>query len=58
MLFRSRDMLDFSQHGGIPGRSTLRPTRVVAEIFEDSQQTGQELHFWSADLSKAFDTLE
>jgi hypothetical protein len=34
------------------------PIRILAELIEDADITGKELHIFSADLSKAFDTLE
>ena len=34
------------------------PIRILAEPIEDANITGKELHISSADLSKAFDTLE
>ena len=52
------DMLDGSQHGGMPGRSTAAPMHNLAEVMQDAQISGKELHVLSADLTKAFDTLE
>jgi hypothetical protein len=51
-------MLDDSQHGGMPLRSTAPPMHNLAEVIQDAQLSGQELHVLSADLTKAFDTLE
>ena len=51
-------MLDESQHGGMPMRSTAPPMHNLAETIQDAQVSGKELHVLSADLSKAFDTLE
>ena len=52
------EMLDNSQHGGMPGRSTAAPMHNLAEVMQDAQISGKELHVLSADLTKAFDTLE
>lgn len=52
------EMLDASQHGGTPDRSTASPMHNLAETTQDAQVSGQELHVLSADLTKAFDTLE
>ena len=51
-------MLDASQHGGLPARSTAQPMHNLAEILQDAQLSGKELHVVSMDLTKAFDTLE
>ncbi len=52
------EMLDSSQHGGMPMRSTAAPIHTLAEVMQDAQMSGNELHVVSADLTKAFDTLE
>ena len=52
------NMIDASQHGGMCNRSTGEPLRTLAEAMEDAEESGQEFHLFSADLSKAFDTLE
>jgi len=52
------EMLDASQHGGLPGRSTAPPMHNLAEAMQDAQMSGEELHVVSMDLSKAFDSLE
>ncbi len=52
------EMIDLSQHGGMTKRSTAEPIRVLAELMEDAEESGQEFHLFSADLSKAFDSLE
>ena len=51
-------MIDLSQHGGMANRSTADPLRILAEAMEDAKASGLEFHLFSADLSKAFDTLE
>ena len=40
------------------GRQIQDPIRILAELIEDANVTKKELHIFSADLSKAFDTLE
>jgi hypothetical protein len=57
-VLAAENMIDLSQHGGMSNRSTSDPIRVLAEIMEDAEESGQELHLFSADLAKAFDTLE
>ncbi len=57
-VLAENDMIDLSQHGGMSGRGTTEPIRILAEVMEDAQASGQEFHLFSADLSKAFDTLE
>jgi ribonuclease HI len=52
------EMLDESQYGGMPLRSTAPPMHNLAEAMQDAQVSGQELHVASKDLSKAFDSLE
>ena len=52
------DMLRGEQYGGINGRQIQDPIRILAELIEDANVTKKELHIFSADLSKAFDTLE
>ena len=57
-VLAENDMIDLSQHGGMSKRGTMEPIRILAEVMEDAQASGQEFHLFSADLSKAFDTLE
>ena len=57
-ILADKEMLDMSQHGGMKDRGSADPIRVLAEAMEDAQESGQELHLFSADLTKAFDTLE
>ena len=57
-VLAENDMIDLSQHGGMAARGTSEPIRILAEVMEDAQASGQEFHLFSADLSKAFDTLE
>jgi hypothetical protein len=52
------NMLRGEQYGGINGRQIQDPIRILAELIEDANITKKELHIFSADLSKAFDTLE
>ena len=51
-------MLREEQYGGLRGRQMQDPIRILAELIEDANITGKELHIFSADLSNAFDTLE
>ena len=51
-------MLREEQYGGLRGRQMQDPIRILAELIEDANITGKELHIFSADLSKAFDTFE
>ena len=51
-------MLRSEQYGSLPGRSVGDPIRCLAEAVEDAVVTGKELHVFSADLAKAFDTIE
>ena len=52
------NMLREEQYGGIRARQMQDPIRILAELIEDANITKKELHIFSADLSKAFDTLE
>jgi hypothetical protein len=52
------NMLRSEQYGGISGRQMQALIRILAELIEDANITKKELHIFSADLSKAFDTLE
>ena len=52
------NMLREEQYGGINARQMQDPIRILAELIEDANITKKELHIFSADLSKAFDTLE
>jgi hypothetical protein len=51
-------MLRMEQHGGLHKRSARTPIRVITELIEDAIMSGKELHVFSADISKAFDSLE
>ena len=51
-------MLKEEQYGGLRGKQMQDPIQILAELIEDANITGKELHIFSADLSKAFDTLE
>ena len=57
-VLSKHSMIDLSQHGGMAHRSSADPIRILAEVMEDAEQSGQEFHLFSADLSKAFDSLE
>ena len=57
-VLSTHNMIDLSQHGGMAHRSTADPIRILAEVMEDAEESGQEFHLFSADLSKAFDSLE
>jgi ribonuclease HI len=57
-VMADKEMIDLSQHGGMAKRSTADPLRTFAEVMEDAEDSGSEFHLFSADLSKAFDTLE
>ena len=46
------------QYEGLRGRQMQDPNRILAEVIEDANITGKELHIFSTDLSKAFDTLK
>ena len=52
------NMLKSEQCGGSNGRQMQDPIRKLVELIEDANVTTKELHIFSADLSKAFDTLE
>ena len=51
-------MLRPEQHGGHPDRAGRAPIRALTEVIEDAIVSGNELHVFSADISKAFDSLE
>jgi hypothetical protein len=51
-------MLREEQYGALPRRSAGSPIRVLTEIIEDAIQSGRELHLFSADIKRAFDSLE
>ena len=57
-VIEEQGMLRKEQHGGTPGRTVKAPIRSLAEIIEDASQTGRELHIFSADIAKAFDSIE
>ena len=57
-MIYNNDMLRGEQYGGINGRQIQDPIRILAKLKEDADVTKKELHIFSADLSKAFDTLE
>jgi hypothetical protein len=51
-------MLREEQYGGLRGRQVQDPIRILAELIEDANVSGKELHIISAGLSKTFHTLE
>ena len=57
-VVKKHDMLRSEQHGCLPGRSVRTPIRILTELIEDAIVTGKELHIFSADITKAFDSLE
>ena len=58
MVLRTNRMLRDDQYGSLPGRTVADPIRALAECVEDAMVTGKELHVFSADLSRAFDSIE
>ena len=57
-IIYDHNMLRTEQYGGLQGRIIQDPIRILAELIDDANVTGRELHIFSADLTKAFDTLE
>ncbi len=57
-VIRDHDMLRCEQHGSLAKRSVKAPIRALAEMIEDALVSGKELHILSADISKAFDSIE
>ena len=57
-VLEEHKMLREEQYGGMPNRSASAPIRVLTEVMQDAMVTGKELHVLSADLAKAFDSLE
>jgi ribonuclease HI/endonuclease/exonuclease/phosphatase family metal-dependent hydrolase len=57
-VLKGTEALRSEQHGSLPGRSSRSPIRSLTEVIEDALVTGKELHIFSADISKAFDSLE
>ncbi len=51
-------MLREEQYGALPKRSAGSPIRVLTEVIEDAIVSGKELHLFSADIKRAFDSLE
>ena len=51
-------ILDLRQYGAMSKAGVQAPLRVMAEIMDDARVSGQELHLFATDLSKAFDTEE
>ena len=44
------NMLNKAQYGGLAKLGTAAPLRVMANVLEDAQNTGNELHLFVADL--------
>ena len=57
-VLKENRMLRGDQYGSLPGRTVADPIRALAECVEDAMVTGKELHVFSADLSRAFDSIE
>ena len=57
-VLKEHNMLRCEQHGSLQSRSAKAPIRALAESIEDALMTGKELHILSADISKAFDSIE
>ena len=57
-ILTEQGMIRKEQHGGIANRSGSAPIRTLTETIEDATQTGRELHVFSADIAKAFDSIE
>ena len=57
-IIYDHNILRTEQYGGLQGRIIQDPIRILAELIDDANVTGRELHIFSADLTKAFDTLE
>ena len=57
-VIKEHDMLRSEQHGSLRKRSVKAPIRALTEMIEDAIVTGQELHILSADIAKAFDSME
>ena len=58
IVIKEHDMLRCEQHGSLENRSVRAPIRALAELIEDALMSGKELHILSADISKAFDSIE
>jgi ribonuclease HI/exonuclease III len=58
IVINEHDMLRCEQHGSLANRSAKAPIRALAEMIEDALMSGKELHVLSADISKAFDSIE
>jgi ribonuclease HI len=54
-VLNGQGMLRKEQHGN---KSVKAPIRSLTEMIEDAIQTGSELHIFSADIAKAFDSIE
>ena len=57
-IIKEHDMLRGEQHGGLPGKTVKSPIRNLTEMMEDAIMGGKELHIFSADIAKAFDSIE
>jgi hypothetical protein len=50
-------MLREEQYGSLPNRTVADPIRALAETIEDASVSNKELHVFSADLRRAFDSI-
>jgi len=57
-VIKEHNMLRSEQHGGLPGKTVKSPIRNLTEMLEDAIVSGRELHVFSADIAKAFDSIE
>ena len=52
-----RGLLHKSQYGAVSKSGVQAPLRVFAEMLDDARSSKQDLHVFTTDLSKAFDTV-
>ena len=57
-VITTNSMLREEQYGSLPNRTVADPIRALAETIEDAAVSGKELHVFSADLTRAFDSIE
>ena len=57
-VIKEHKMLRAEQHGGLPEKTVRSPIRNLTEMMEDAIISGKELHIFSADIAKAFDSIE
>ena len=53
----NKGLLHKSQYGAVSKSGVQGPLRVFAEILDDARSSHQDLHVFTTDLSKAFDTV-